>query len=63
MLVKLTLGWRPLTIWVLITNITEDFMLELYILHVHNASMDLGCSALQMGNEECDHVHPLCEGQ
>jgi hypothetical protein len=51
-LVKLTLGQLPLTTWVLVTNITDEFTQGLYIMQAHNASMDLRQHVLRLGDGE-----------
>jgi hypothetical protein len=38
----LTLGCRPLKIWVFVANITNELILGLDILHTYDASVDLG---------------------
>jgi hypothetical protein len=38
----MTLGRRPLKIWVLVANITNEFILGLDILRTYDASVDLG---------------------
>jgi hypothetical protein len=44
----LTLGWRPLKIWVFVANITNEFILWLDILQIYNASVDLGRHMLHL---------------
>lgn len=39
--VKLTVGWRSLTTWVLITNITDESILIPGVMHAHEAFVDL----------------------
>jgi hypothetical protein len=41
-LVELTLGWSPIGIWVLVTEITDGLILGLDILRIYNAFLDLG---------------------
>jgi hypothetical protein len=43
---------HPLATWVFIISITDEFILGLYVLHIHDASMDLVHHRLQMGDEE-----------
>jgi hypothetical protein len=47
----LTLGWRPLKIWLFIAYITNEFILELDILHACDTSMDLGHQMLRLVEE------------
>lgn len=51
MLVELTLGWRPLITWVLITKITDEFILGLDVLHIPDESVDLEPLVLQQGEK------------
>jgi hypothetical protein len=48
----LTLGWRPLKIWVFVANITDELILGLDILSAYNASLDIGRQTLQLVEEE-----------
>jgi hypothetical protein len=48
----LTLGRRPLKIWVFVTNITNEFILGLDILRTYDASVDLGRQTLSLVEEE-----------
>jgi hypothetical protein len=48
----LTLGQRSLNIWVLIANITNEFILGLDILRAYDAYVDLGCQMLHLAEEE-----------
>jgi hypothetical protein len=57
-LVEKTLGQRPICIWVFTANITEEFILELDIMHAHKASVDFRCHVLQLGDEEVPLRHP-----
>jgi hypothetical protein len=50
--VTLTLGRRPLEIWVFIADITDELILGLDILRTYNASMDLGHQILRLREEE-----------
>lgn len=63
-LVTLTPGWCPLTTWVSVPKMTNEFTLGLDIMHAHNASVELRCHVLQLGsNNEVPfryHVVQLC---
>jgi hypothetical protein len=48
----LTLGRRPLKIWVFVANITNEFILGLDILRAYNASVDIGLQTLRLAEEE-----------
>jgi hypothetical protein len=48
-LVELTLGQRVLKIWVFVADITDEFVLELNILRVYNAPLDVGRHVLRLG--------------
>jgi hypothetical protein len=48
----LTLGRCSFQIWVLIANIINEFILGLDILRAYDASVDLGCQMLHLGEEE-----------
>jgi hypothetical protein len=48
----LTQGQHPLKICVFIASITNEFILELDILHAHNASVDLRHQMLGLAEEE-----------
>jgi hypothetical protein len=48
----LTLGWRPLKIWVFVANITNEFILGLDILHAYDASVSLGHQTLRLAEQE-----------
>jgi hypothetical protein len=48
----LTLGRRPLKIWVFVANITNEFILGLDILRAYNASVDIGRHTLRLAEEE-----------
>jgi hypothetical protein len=50
--VELTLGLRPLRIWVLVTDITDELILGLDVLRDCNASVDVGRRVLRIGEEE-----------
>jgi hypothetical protein len=68
----LTLGRRPLKIWVFVANITNELILGLDILRAYDASVDLGRQTLRLAGEEIslwsrgaakDQVMPAkCEG-
>jgi hypothetical protein len=58
-LVELTLGWSPVCIWVLFTEIMGELILELNILHTYDAFMDLGRHMLQLDQEEVSLWIPL----
>jgi hypothetical protein len=49
--VELTLGRRPLRIWVLVADITDELILGLDILRACNASVDVGRHVLRIGRE------------
>lgn len=44
--VKLPLGRLPLTTWVPVASITDEFILELDVLRPHDASLGLKCYVL-----------------
>jgi hypothetical protein len=48
----LTLGLRPLEIWVFVANITNKFILGLDIMREYDASVDLGRQPLHLAEEE-----------
>jgi hypothetical protein len=48
----MTLGQRPLKIWLFVANITNEFNLGLDILCTNSASVDLGCQMLHLAEEE-----------
>jgi hypothetical protein len=48
----LSLGRRPLKIWVFVANITNDFILGLDILRAYDASVDIGRQTLRLAEEE-----------
>jgi hypothetical protein len=48
----LTLGRRPLKIWVFVANITNEFILGLNILRAYDASVDIGRQTLRLAEEE-----------
>jgi hypothetical protein len=54
----LTLGQRPLKMLVYITNITDDFILELEILRAYDACVYLGCQMLHLAEEEVSLCSP-----
>jgi predicted aspartyl protease len=49
--VELTLGRRPLRIWVLCANTTDELILGLDVLRDCNASVDVGRGVLRIGQE------------
>jgi hypothetical protein len=51
-LVKLTLGQWALKIWVLVADITDEFILGLDMLRAYDASVDVGRHVLRLGQEE-----------
>lgn len=51
-LVTLSLGRHQSTTGVLVTSITDEFILVLDIMHTHDPSVDLGCHVLRLDNEE-----------
>jgi hypothetical protein len=51
-LLTLTLGRRPLRIWVFVTNITDELILGLDILLAYDASVDKGRQTLHLADEE-----------
>jgi hypothetical protein len=53
-----TLWRRPLTTWVFIANITDEFILGLDVLSAQNASVDLKDLVRQMGREEVPLQRP-----
>jgi hypothetical protein len=50
--VTLSLGRHQSTTGVLVTSITDEFILVLDIMHTHDPSVDLGCHVLRLDNEE-----------
>jgi hypothetical protein len=48
---ELTLGWRNLRSWVFVADITNDFILGLYILQAYDSSMDVGRRVLRLGRD------------
>jgi hypothetical protein len=48
----LTLGRRPLKIWVFVADITNEFILGLDILRAYDASVDIGRQTLRLADEE-----------
>jgi hypothetical protein len=57
-LVELTLGQRALKIWVLVADITDEFILDLDILRAYHATMDVGPQVLWLGQDDL----PMTEG-
>jgi hypothetical protein len=51
-LLPLTLGRRPLGIWVFVANITDDLILGLNKLRACGASVDIGRKKLRLAKEE-----------
>ena len=51
-LVELTLGRRAPKIWVFVAEVTDVFILGLDVLRTYDASVDLGCCLLRLGQEE-----------
>jgi hypothetical protein len=47
-LVELTLGRRPICIWALVAEITEELILRLYILHTYAIFVGLGRHMLRL---------------
>jgi hypothetical protein len=50
-LVTMTLEQHPLTTWASVAKITHKFILGLDIMHAHDASVDLRCHVLWLGDE------------
>ena len=50
--VELTLGRRPIRIWVFVAEITDEFILGLDVLRAYDAFVDLGRHLLRLGQEE-----------
>jgi hypothetical protein len=50
--VDLNLGRRPLRIWVLVADITDELILGLDVLLDFNASVEVGRRVLRIGQEE-----------
>jgi hypothetical protein len=48
----LNLWWRPMKIWVFVTDITSELMVELDILHTYDASVGIGHQTLRLAEEE-----------
>ena len=57
-LVTLTMGWRPLTTWVLVADITDEFVLAFNVLRAHSASVELKRLMLQMRRGEVSLQRP-----
>jgi hypothetical protein len=51
-LVELTLVQRALNIWVFVADRTDEFILRLEIMCAYHATVDVGCHALRLGQEE-----------
>jgi hypothetical protein len=51
-LLTLTPGRRPLSMWVFVANITDELILGLIILHTYDASVDIGRQTLRLADEE-----------
>jgi predicted aspartyl protease len=56
--VELTLGRRPVRIWVLVADITDELILGLDVLRACDASVDVGRHVLGMGREEVSLWNP-----
>jgi predicted aspartyl protease len=56
--VELTLGRRPLRIWVLVADITDELILGLDVLRACDASVEVGRHVLRMGREEVSLWNP-----
>jgi hypothetical protein len=52
------LGRRPLRIWVLVADITDELFLGLDILRAYDASVDVGSHVLWMGREKVSLWNP-----
>lgn len=50
--VELALGWSSLTTCMLVTKITDEFILGLDVLRDHDPSSALGCCMLRLSGEE-----------
>jgi hypothetical protein len=50
--VELTLGRRPLKMWVFVAEVTDEFIPGLDAPQAYNASENLGRHLLQLGQEE-----------
>jgi hypothetical protein len=50
--VELTMGRRPLSCWVFVADIKDDFILGLDILRAKDASVDIGRRVLRLGQDE-----------
>jgi hypothetical protein len=55
---ELTLGRRPLRIWVLVAGITDELILGLDVLRACDASVDMGRHVLRIGREEVSLWNP-----
>ncbi|XP_033607223.1 uncharacterized protein LOC117282280, partial [Cryptotermes secundus] len=51
-LLTLTLGRQPITMWVFVANITDELILGLDILRAYDASVDIGRQTLRLAEEE-----------
>jgi hypothetical protein len=49
---EVTMGQHPLRTWGFAAKITDKFILELDVLHVHDAPVDLGYLVLRVGKED-----------
>jgi hypothetical protein len=56
--VELTLGRRPLRIWVLVADIKDKLILGMDIVRDCNASVDVGRRVLRIGEEEVSLWNP-----
>jgi hypothetical protein len=52
------MGRHPLKIWVFITNITNEFILGLDILHAYEISVDPGRQTLHLAEEKVSPWSP-----
>jgi hypothetical protein len=52
------LGRRPLRIWVLVADITDELFLGLDILRAYDESVDVGRHVLRMGREKVSLWNP-----
>jgi hypothetical protein len=60
-LLTLTLGRRPLLMWVFAANITDELILGLDILRAYDASVDIGRQTLRLAGEEVSLWSPGAE--
>jgi hypothetical protein len=57
-LLTLTLGRRPLKMWMFVANITDELILGLDILRAYDASVDIGRQTLRLADEEVSLWNP-----